>query len=508
MHGHTKIELTNVHTGEVEVVEKDNIVTNAVSRIFNGFGGRINVQQLLANGDPDLKSGSLVSDFYGGLLLFDKALGSDPNTIFAPADANIIGCAVYDVVNTGTNTVRGSCNKTESNIDMDEGVATFVYDFATSQGNGTISSVCLTNLLGGFFGEAPNALPLCDGSGSRQYITTNNNTWDGYFPLFKGIIGACPSFGNGWPVYVDEDNNAIVLAKVTFEKQLEVRKYEFPVTTIDLFHKSNTARVISEETYDVSSIVQGTVNKASYGYDFSQPYNFITCDAEHLKWYLICCPSYSSIAKNAKVNIREFDISTNTYKDYSVTNTLGVELSARGGSTYGSGWGLGICVYDGYIYLAESGGTQIYKIKLSDPTEIIKIEMNGLIWGCPEDAYQGKIYFYTNGSPSLNPNKGGTVLNTETNEMHGIEAMEALAKHDYSFEVKTHIIPSIRQTLTPYCTEAYWWGNSYRGEADAALYGLQRVLRRNYLATINDLPSPVEKTADKTMKITYTLRRS
>jgi hypothetical protein len=27
-----------------------------------------------------------------------------------------------------------------------------------------------------------------------------------------------------------------------------------------------------------------------------------------------------------------------------------------------------------------------------------------------------------------------------------------------------------------------------------------------YLATINNLPTPVEKTADKTMKITYILR--
>ena len=35
----------------------------------------------------------------------------------------------------------------------------------------------------------------------------------------------------------------------------------------------------------------------------------------------------------------------------------------------------------------------------------------------------------------------------------------------------------------------------------------ERVLRANYLATINDLPKSVEKTADKTMKVIYTLRR-
>ncbi len=29
LHGHTRIELTDVHTGAVEVVESDNLITNA-----------------------------------------------------------------------------------------------------------------------------------------------------------------------------------------------------------------------------------------------------------------------------------------------------------------------------------------------------------------------------------------------------------------------------------------------------------------------------------------------
>ena len=39
LHGHTRIELTNVHTGAVEVVEKDNTITSAVTDSFNGYGG-------------------------------------------------------------------------------------------------------------------------------------------------------------------------------------------------------------------------------------------------------------------------------------------------------------------------------------------------------------------------------------------------------------------------------------------------------------------------------------
>ena len=36
--GKTKIELTNVHTGEVEVIEEENMVTNALQYIFNPVG--------------------------------------------------------------------------------------------------------------------------------------------------------------------------------------------------------------------------------------------------------------------------------------------------------------------------------------------------------------------------------------------------------------------------------------------------------------------------------------
>ena len=51
IHGHTKIELTNQTTGEVEVVEKDNLVTNAVAQIFTSFNGGANLRTANANGE-------------------------------------------------------------------------------------------------------------------------------------------------------------------------------------------------------------------------------------------------------------------------------------------------------------------------------------------------------------------------------------------------------------------------------------------------------------------------
>ena len=90
IHGHTKIELTSQTTGEVETIEKDNIVTNAVSQIFNAFNGMALLREANANGEygsTSDKSWELLESLYGGILLYDTALGSDPNTLFAPPAA-------------------------------------------------------------------------------------------------------------------------------------------------------------------------------------------------------------------------------------------------------------------------------------------------------------------------------------------------------------------------------------------------------------------------------------
>ncbi len=117
MHGYTKIELTDVKTGKVETVEKHNIVTNAVARVFNSFSRAIDIRATVSNsGYRSLGGDDLLTGLYGGLCLYDTALGSDPDTLFAPAEAGIVGAACYKDVNTSTIPCRGSYNAAESDI--------------------------------------------------------------------------------------------------------------------------------------------------------------------------------------------------------------------------------------------------------------------------------------------------------------------------------------------------------------------------------------------------------
>ena len=97
-----------------------------------------------------------MSKSIGGILLFSDALNEDENLLYAPSENPCIGYASNDV-NATANVMRGSLNLTESGK-IDNGYK-FVWDFTTSQANGTITAVALTHKFGGvgYLGDLYNS---------------------------------------------------------------------------------------------------------------------------------------------------------------------------------------------------------------------------------------------------------------------------------------------------------------------------------------------------------------
>lgn len=408
IHGHTKIELTSQTTGEVETIEKDNIVTNAVSQIFNAFNGMALLREANANGEygsTSDKSWELPESLYGGILLYDTALGSDPDTLFAPPEANLVGSGVPKVLNNGKGLQRGSFNTTESKTDLKNGVVTFVYDFATSQANGTIASVCLTSRYGGFFGESETALPAADGSNTSSYY---NSALFGQETIFPNAPGKNDRHLYGRPLYADPENDEMVFGAISNNKL--VLRYATALTTeIDLFNPINTTRVKKTEERDLSDFLQ--VDHFSY--------SAVSYDVDADKICVVSTPGADQLKTTGLIRVRTYDRKTLEEKNYAFTNPTGVTLAG---------------------------------------------------------------------------NVGGTVLNTATNEMHAIEAL---------LQLRAVPLPGcavLGQPAVPYMVR--YDANSGNNQST-----VHQGIRRNYLATINDLDAPVQKTADKTMKITYTLRR-
>lgn len=134
MKGKIKIELTNTQTGIKKVVNKENMMTNAIAKAMSFRCGSF-VPRL----DTFMP---LCEKGLGGLLLFPEPLDENVNNIFAPIENEPTGYASNNV-NTTTDTRRGSINELESR--EIQGGYKFVWEFNPSQANGEISALALTH---------------------------------------------------------------------------------------------------------------------------------------------------------------------------------------------------------------------------------------------------------------------------------------------------------------------------------------------------------------------------
>lgn len=151
MRGETKIQLFDSKTGEkvFEHVEK-NMITKSLERLLSPKN-----EWLYGNTTNNLlgslgEAFPIYSRMLGGLLLFDSVLPEDENQVLPSASAKAVGHAGGEYA--GANPFRGTYNTTESGP-LSEGYR-HVWDFGTDKANGTIHSLSLTSLMGGNAGWA------------------------------------------------------------------------------------------------------------------------------------------------------------------------------------------------------------------------------------------------------------------------------------------------------------------------------------------------------------------
>ena len=157
--GKTTIQLFDAKTGtETDRIVDYNRFTIAVDQLINKMPYAMNSAYAVRT-DPNSAQPILpLSKFgLGGILLYPNAINAeqqmaDPLYCF---DQNPTGYASREPY-TGEDMRRGNFNAIESGeLDSGKGYR-FVYDFTTSQANGSISAVCLTSVDGGKseFGES------------------------------------------------------------------------------------------------------------------------------------------------------------------------------------------------------------------------------------------------------------------------------------------------------------------------------------------------------------------
>ena len=208
--GHTLIDLKNIHTGEVEHWEDDNMVTNALT-YFMAQGGMTNPTAL-----NNYIRGDIIKYLLGGVMLLDTALTEQATNVRVPVGVGMTANGAMEILNSEAPTELGSWNASESGWQQD-GSFKMVWDWTTSQGNGTINCVSLTNRYQGMRGIGNKS----GGSKTNSVSRNDYNTTVGYTVDGKEVFGY-----NSNKLYAIQSMNNVT--------EFAVDVIPFPVTSQDV----------------------------------------------------------------------------------------------------------------------------------------------------------------------------------------------------------------------------------------------------------------------------------
>lgn len=446
--GKTEIFLTDMHTGKQEQILEHNMMTNALNEIFKQEGYMK---------DASIMYGDIFQPPYqkllGGILLFDKTIPENASTYFAPAGTNLTACGVYGVKNSTADTLRGDFNSDESIVDANARSVKYVYDFATSKGNGTIASVCLTSYCGGY-----------SSYGAAVYGGTGQNA-----PFFLNTGERSNALGGGENIIAVDYTNDQVITFTTSDSNsyinaVTIKKRRAHMKTIPLTQSAqNAGALISTKAIAIDNI---------YSSDWSWNYDKTTNTV-----YLIGRINGSSVSSGSAFLVVGISLDTLTARTYNLTNPADEAVYTRGAH-----------VYDGCLYITNNKYDKMYRIRLTDSSDfsVITAASNAFYYTHLAFDLADRIFIpsYQSGSTNGMP---FTVIDTTTNT---VRTTQSSTNYNGSSYGNRRYIPVIGNDIV--MLDANGSYNNF-------------CVPCNYLATINNLSAPVKKTESQTMKVIYTI---
>ena len=456
--GEMVIELTDENTGVVETIREENMVTNAVNHILGLNPMGVFYKASGQYDDQVMWNDVLIPicpNMIGGILLYPSALTENVDNIFPSSAVFPVAYASNDV-NATADTARGSMNLTESKA-LDDGYK-FVWEFTPSQGNGTIAAVALTSALGGktVYGNDINS--------SFGYLKVKETRLETQTDDELALLYSA--------VEVDFENN--VMYSIRFvDSSVIVRKLRLPVFSVGLNDRLNDVTCeILEETTLHCSVFSFTTGYTPYG-DF--------LDGHDGYWYGFSnSPNSSGDASMKWIKIKKSDM-TFTEGTWTLTNAHLRAIGSFKIDSYVNRAVRGV-IRTGYLYLQNYDCDGVYKINLSNITDITLIPLG-----------------FTSANRAMSGSSTCQCMMTMINDF--------IIAYDFILTADDTVIPLAGAARFPYIGTPLFqykefltgWGGNYGTDCHTTW------LLMPYLASINNLSQAIVKNADKTMKITYTL---
>lgn len=469
------------------------MVTNAIQNILNEnpIGFRDYYTGFASQIYP------IYSNSLGGIVLFNKELEENAeNYQNIPQDNSVIGYANRSV-NSTTDNKRGSYNSTESGA-ITNGYK-YVYDFSTTQANGLISALALTSnaagskFLGDNLSQNKNQMKRIYSS-YQTYGASQTNPWTTQESLnakaHNSIRGIDIDKEIAYSIYYNGTNFILNII-------------DFPLNTLSFMQNLNNAR--GREIITTTSITPAN--------GFSTQNAFFPDDYEHPSYiwgFSWGSSSSSTTIKWIKISLNDYSFEEGSWILEIPLYFCGDDYSSYYNTLYpftSSYWYSyeNCLLYENYLYCFDRNLTGVYKISINNPTEDV------IFMRHPEGVCHSADKFAMNTghgpNTSFNVNNGviyfanGYILNDTIKSVLKLSSPSS-AGYDQNYNYGlAHCNPCVK--YKDFIFSFYCDGISSN---TSTVYYYQGVfLQSHYLATINNLENPIEKTDDKTMKITYVL---
>ena len=523
--GHTRIELTDVNTGEVIVHEDTNMFTNAIHKTLN------NAWTALVGGVSTLKDWHLPlsQKMLGGIALFEDSIEEVETNNHFPKGNKVVGMA-GTISSDGATKNWGSRNTLESEVfDPATNSVKHVWDFSTAEANGKISAVGLT-----------------DGIQVNHY---GQSAWNVQYSRALNVTSYFDAYGK----HIAEFKGDTFVAMTNGTGQVTIKKVKFNFDTVSLNNDLGTTEVISEKT----------VSLPNSGMNYTCTYWF---DGDDGYWYgfIHCSNNDFSSPYNNNVNS---DYNSSLYLQVIRIHkeTYGVEYHniTTPSSVYTFPKVAHPIITDKYIVLPYTTKYQYYEYNSND-TNVKNVVLDKVCcisktdWTCAvkelKDADENSHSMYTtaniknvrsfyfgcwsnlklkNGlyqmqdiifddnvvvqehlkapvNPSTNVPHVGT---SDTTALRSNLNPNAYSSLEAYFTSKSSSLPGVTTFMLPneekeiiLMNAHFAYANSSFGSGAGTIHHVFAVpYDSQTLMTINNLSSPVTKTASQTMKITYTI---
>ncbi len=468
MRGQCEIKLIDKDGKTVHQEKHHNLVTNFFQEYYKELGPV-----------KGLPYDYTIANMIGGILLFQEEITADADNVLLPAGNRMIGNgATLIVQGSGADVKELGTYIEDGTYWIDNNTYQVKYEWAPSQAVGTIRCVCLTSRAHGFIGEGNEtsmAQRVSPSSSQTSYADFMQNSLNlGYNQIHKVET----------LIHYIADNLGYSVIDYVANGRIGVNKYYVPTDKIDFRHGSSTHAYVLKETvnYNIPEILMEDIRTYN-------PAMEVSVSEDGKVYFVIGRYNYSSSTGYYRFRVTP----TNRYVYCFTYDTETDEFSYK--------------VIDVYSYYVKETGFMAYY----DGTYLVVI---------PDTS---GYFVYSN--------QHMMVINTDTMEMSDLGAyrygnnvtlyrcdnhqfyLYASVKDDNNPNFYRGVkIDAVRGVWSPinmtgnYVRTNYKVGASkFAGIAPSQTTNLTFNRHGDYLATIYNLPSPVTKTSDLTMQITYTL---